>query len=129
MERIQPNDPPSRRMSVAPGPRPEWPLRGGGRSSVRRENRPGAIAFLRPGRRDMIARYPSPVDPIVRRTAMNDSRSQPEDPRAALRRRWLAHAAAAFDLLFDPRYQDQLVSFDQREQRAVELGRDLTAWP
>jgi hypothetical protein len=59
---------------------------------------------------------------------MNDSRSQPEDPRTVLRQRWLAHAAAAFDLMFDPGYQDQLVSFDQREQRAVELSRDLTAW-
>jgi hypothetical protein len=59
---------------------------------------------------------------------MNDSRSQPEHPHAALRHRWLAHAAAAFDLMFDPQYQDQLVSFDQREQRAVELSRDLTAW-
>jgi hypothetical protein len=59
---------------------------------------------------------------------MSDSRSQPDDPRAALRQRWLAHAAAAFDLMFDPQYQEQLVSFDQREQRAVELSRDLTAW-
>jgi hypothetical protein len=59
---------------------------------------------------------------------MNDSRSQPEGPRAALRQRWLARAAAAFDLMFDPRYQDQLASFDPREQRAVELSRDLTAW-
>jgi hypothetical protein len=32
------------------------------------------------------------------------------------------------DLMFDPRYQDQLVTFDQREERACELGRDLTAW-
>jgi hypothetical protein len=59
---------------------------------------------------------------------MSDSRSQPDDPRAALRQRWLAHAAAAFDLMFDPQYQEQLVSFDQREQRAVELSRDLTVW-
>jgi hypothetical protein len=59
---------------------------------------------------------------------MNDSRSQPESPHAALRQRWLAHAAAAFDLMFDPRYQDQLVTFDQREQRAAEPSRDLTAW-
>ena len=30
--------------------------------------------------------------------------------------------------MFDPRYQDQLVTFNQREERACELGRDLTAW-
>jgi hypothetical protein len=59
---------------------------------------------------------------------MNDSSSPPEDSQEALRRRWLDHAAAAFDLMFDPRCQDQLVTFDQREQRAVELSRDLTAW-
>jgi hypothetical protein len=58
---------------------------------------------------------------------MNDS-SPPNDSQEALRQRWLAHAAAAFDLMFDPRCQDQLVTFDQREQRAVELSRDLTAW-
>src|SRR5262245_13340862 len=59
---------------------------------------------------------------------MIDSPSPPDDSQAALRQRWLAHAAAAFDLMFDPQYQDQLVTFDQREQRAVELGRDLTVW-
>jgi hypothetical protein len=59
---------------------------------------------------------------------MNDSSSLPDDSQEALRQRWLAHAAAAFDLMFDPRCQDQLVTFDQREQRAVELSRDLTAW-
>ena len=50
------------------------------------------------------------------------------DPRAELRRRWLAHAAAAFDLMFHPDHQPDLVTFDQREARACELGRDLSAW-
>ncbi len=50
------------------------------------------------------------------------------DPRAALRRRWLAHAAAAFDLMFHPDPPPDLVSFDQREARALALGGDLTAW-
>ena len=59
---------------------------------------------------------------------MNHSRPQPDQPHEALRQRWLAHAATAFDLMFDPQYQDQLVTFDQREQRAVELSRDLTVW-
>ena len=39
---------------------------------------------------------------------------KPESRRDELRRRWLAHAAAAFDLMFDPQYQDSLQTFDQR---------------
>ena len=50
------------------------------------------------------------------------------DSREDLRRRWLAHAAAAFDLMFHPDHQADLVTFDQRELRAHDLGRDLTAW-
>ena len=50
------------------------------------------------------------------------------EPREDLRRRWLAHAAAAFDLMFHPDHQADLVTFDQREARACELGRDLTTW-
>jgi hypothetical protein len=50
------------------------------------------------------------------------------DPREDLRRRWLAHAAAAFDLMFHPDHQPDLITFDQRESRACELGRDLSAW-
>jgi hypothetical protein len=30
--------------------------------------------------------------------------------------------------MFDPQYRDQLVTFDPREQRAVELSRYLTGW-
>ena len=59
---------------------------------------------------------------------MSNSQPRPDHPHETLRQRWLAHAAAAFDLMFDPQYQDQLVTFDQREQRAVELSRDLTIW-
>jgi hypothetical protein len=59
---------------------------------------------------------------------MNDAPPGPAPQREALRQRWLAHAAAAFDLMFDPQSRDQLVTFDQREERACELGRDLTAW-
>jgi hypothetical protein len=59
---------------------------------------------------------------------MNDAQPQPADQCEELRRRWLSHAAAAFDLMFDPQYQDQLGTFDQRELRALDLGRDLTAW-
>jgi len=50
------------------------------------------------------------------------------DTREELRRRWLAHAAAAFDLMFHPDHQADLVTFDQREARACELGSDLTTW-
>ena len=52
---------------------------------------------------------------------MSEARPRPDTPPEDLRRRWLAHAAA-FDLMFDSAYQDQLVTFDQREQRACELG-------
>ena len=59
---------------------------------------------------------------------MSDPQPTPDAQREGLRQRWLDHAAAAFDLMFGPEYQDQLVSFDQREQRACELGQDLTTW-
>jgi hypothetical protein len=59
---------------------------------------------------------------------MNDASSTSDTRREELRRRWLDHAAAAFDLMFDPSSQDQLVTFDQREEHACQLGDDLTAW-
>lgn len=59
---------------------------------------------------------------------MSDAPTAPTDVRDDLRRRWLAHAAAAFDLMFHPEHQADLVTFDQREARACELGRDLTTW-
>jgi hypothetical protein len=59
---------------------------------------------------------------------MNDVQLSPDPRREELRQRFLGHAAAAFDLMFHPDYQDQLVTFDQREERACELGRDLTGW-
>jgi hypothetical protein len=45
-----------------------------------------------------------------------------------LRRRWLAHAAAAFDLMSHPDHQADLTTFDQREHRAAEAVDDLKAW-
>ncbi len=59
---------------------------------------------------------------------MSDIPAAATDPREDLRRRWLAHAAAAFDLMFHPDHQPDLGTFDQREARACELGRDLTPW-
>lgn len=59
---------------------------------------------------------------------MSDTPLAATDPREDLRRRWLAHAAAAFDLMFHPDHQADLATFDQREARACELGRDLTTW-
>jgi len=59
---------------------------------------------------------------------MNTAQPTLVSEREDLRQRFLSHAAAAFDLMFDPQYQDQLVTFDQREERACELGRDLAAW-
>jgi hypothetical protein len=53
---------------------------------------------------------------------MNDT---PPSDRAELRRRFLAEAATAFDLMFDASLGGDLVTFDQREQRALELGQQL----
>lgn len=57
-----------------------------------------------------------------------DTPSAADTRREELRRRWLGHAAAAFDLMFDPQYQDQLRSFEQREGTAYDLSRDLACW-
>jgi len=59
---------------------------------------------------------------------MNDPVSSCENPIQALRRQFLSHAAAAFDLMFHPDHQADLVTFEQREQRVHELSADLEAW-
>ena len=59
---------------------------------------------------------------------MNDASPDAASRREELRQRFLGHCGAAFDLMFRPEYQDQLVTFDQREERAVDLGRDLITW-
>lgn len=45
--------------------------------------------------------------------------------REQLRQQFLAQAGTAFDLMFDEQLADDLVTFDQREQRARELGQKL----
>jgi hypothetical protein len=45
--------------------------------------------------------------------------------RAELRRRFLAEAATAFDLMFSPAPDDDLITFAQREQRAHDLAQQL----
>jgi hypothetical protein len=42
---------------------------------------------------------------------MNERPAEATSPREELRRRWLSHAAAAFDLMFHPDHQPDLVSF------------------
>jgi hypothetical protein len=59
---------------------------------------------------------------------MNDAERNREQRVAELRRQWLSHAAAAFDLMFHPEHQADLVTFDQREGRAVESVDDLKTW-
>jgi hypothetical protein len=59
---------------------------------------------------------------------MSDAEMSREERIAALRQRWLGHAAAAFDLMFHPEHQPDLTTLDQREQRVVELGEDLKNW-
>jgi hypothetical protein len=46
--------------------------------------------------------------------------------RDELRRRFLAEAATAFDLMFSQTPDDDLITFAQREQRAHDLGQQLT---
>lgn len=48
--------------------------------------------------------------------------------RDRLRQQWLQQAEAVFELLFDADQQDQLITFDQREERACSLTKELTAW-
>jgi hypothetical protein len=59
---------------------------------------------------------------------MTDPEPNREQRVAELRRQWLAHAAAAFDLMFHPDHQADLVTFDRREGRAGESVDDLKAW-
>ena len=59
---------------------------------------------------------------------MTPTNTQPQEAREQLRARFLAHAAAAFDLLFDPDQPSDSLPFTQREQRAAELSRDLATW-
>jgi hypothetical protein len=59
---------------------------------------------------------------------MAEAEPSREDRTEELRRRWLAHAAAAFDLMFHPDHQADLTTFDQREHRAAEAVDDLKAW-
>lgn len=49
-------------------------------------------------------------------------------PRDRLRQQWLQQAEAVFELLFDADQQLQLVTFDQREERACSLTKELTSW-
>ena len=58
---------------------------------------------------------------------MSEQPNSPAD-REALRTQWLRHAGAAFDLMFHPEHQSDLVTFDQRETRVCELMRDLGSW-
>jgi hypothetical protein len=49
-------------------------------------------------------------------------------PHDRLRQQWLQQAEAVFELLFDPEQQQQLVTFDQREERVIALTRELSTW-
>jgi hypothetical protein len=53
---------------------------------------------------------------------MNDTRTTRHE---MLRQQFLEQAGAAFDLMFDEQLADGLVTFDQRETRAAELGQQL----
>ena len=55
---------------------------------------------------------------------------QPRDlrERARLRRDWLQRADAAFAKMFDAQQPDALVTFNQREDMACALGKELSLW-
>jgi hypothetical protein len=60
---------------------------------------------------------------------MSDTQDKSRDERIAeLRQQWLSYAGAAFDLMFHPEHQADLISFDQRETRACESVDDLKTW-
>jgi hypothetical protein len=61
------------------------------------------------------------------RTAMNQPTPGNPPPRERLRAQWLLHAETVFDLLFADD-QEQLVTFDQREERVIALTLELRAW-
>jgi hypothetical protein len=48
--------------------------------------------------------------------------------REALRERWLLRAGKAFERMFGEANQDQLVTFTQREDLALVLGKELAAF-
>jgi hypothetical protein len=56
---------------------------------------------------------------------MNGTPNSVRPTREQLRQQFLDQAASAFDLLFAPDNSEQLVTFDQREQRVLELGQQL----
>jgi len=56
---------------------------------------------------------------------MHDTPRSARPSREQLRQQFLDQAATAFDLMFSPDEAEQLVTFDQREQRALELGQQL----
>lgn len=48
--------------------------------------------------------------------------------REALRERWLLRAGQAFERMFAAANQEQLVTFTEREDLAVDLGQELSAF-
>ncbi len=47
---------------------------------------------------------------------------------AALRREFTKMAGEAFDAMFDPDQQEQLITLTQREDRVLQKGADLQEW-
>ncbi|MGH7378600.1 MAG: hypothetical protein ACREKK_14450 [Candidatus Methylomirabilales bacterium] len=55
-------------------------------------------------------------------------RRQSEQDREALRAEFLRRASAEFDRMFGPQEQPGLVTWEQRENRAEEIGGNLAQW-
>jgi hypothetical protein len=59
---------------------------------------------------------------------MNKPTPRATSPRDRLRQQWLQQAGSVFELLFDDSAQEQLLTFDQREERVRTLTRELSTW-
>jgi hypothetical protein len=59
---------------------------------------------------------------------MDGSQTGKSADHAELRRQFIRQAVDAFEHMFGPAEADQLVTLTQREQRACELGQQLSGW-
>lgn len=51
-----------------------------------------------------------------------------QDERERLRAEFLRQASEGFDWMFDPKRQEDMRTFTQREDRAMDIGTELARW-
>ena len=59
---------------------------------------------------------------------MDSPKIVPKSQYDRLRAEWRQKSDAAFARMFAPEHQDQLITFTEREDRAVQVGQDLAGW-